>query len=406
MALEIFPIFLFVWGTLGETVDYTSNLVFDPLFYVQTNYDLQLHHLTSPSAARTHWLDYGIDEGRQACGSFHSKQYIERYPDIKIAFGATGYREAIGHFIRFQASEARLGYKEGGLDGRWTISNGNGLYLSASERMAGAVDSLVWNHKEFINAYDHGRELQMAINTDTFGECYNPTEAGGRDDGNTMGTKSRSQWVHVAGNVLQSEVLPSYWLRAESTQSHSSGGNCTRGSPALNTNDYYHYPMSKRVTIGCGGMQNCIEFISNFTIGGRWPEGFGYMQMESPTGYLAGDFTEKYSFNPETNQMIPYANNPHLPVALATTDGNYAMGAYAPGEQDTDVPMTYWAINFPSGQWNAATNKWNIVFRKHRQEDPGPHSFVYRAYFCVGTLSDVRTCLATLHGNGETLPVG
>jgi hypothetical protein len=29
--------------------------------------------------------------------------------------------------------------------------------------MGAAVDSVVWNNKEFINAWDHGRELQTAV---------------------------------------------------------------------------------------------------------------------------------------------------------------------------------------------------------------------------------------------------
>nr|KAG5703395.1 hypothetical protein BaRGS_022444 [Batillaria attramentaria] len=29
--------------------------------------------------------------------------------------------------------------------------------------MGGAVDSLVWNHREFVNSWDHGRQLQMAV---------------------------------------------------------------------------------------------------------------------------------------------------------------------------------------------------------------------------------------------------
>lgn len=49
-----------------------------------------------------------------------------------------------------------------------------GIFVSASDRMAYAIDSVVWNSNEFINAWDHGRELQIAITTGT-GECYNPT---------------------------------------------------------------------------------------------------------------------------------------------------------------------------------------------------------------------------------------
>ncbi len=49
-----------------------------------------------------------------------------------------------------------------------------GFYASASDRVAGAIDSIVWNNVEFVNQWDHGRELQLAV-TNNSGECYNPT---------------------------------------------------------------------------------------------------------------------------------------------------------------------------------------------------------------------------------------
>jgi hypothetical protein len=57
------------------------------------------------------------------------------------------------------------------------------LVISTTERLAGAIDSLTWNGKEFINSWDHGRQLQTAAFIEKFGECYNPTEAGSSSDG-------------------------------------------------------------------------------------------------------------------------------------------------------------------------------------------------------------------------------
>ena len=53
---------------------------------------------------------------------------------------------------------------EGGYGGRWTVSDDqHRLFVSASRRMGAAIDSLVWDHHEFLNSWDHGRELQMAV---------------------------------------------------------------------------------------------------------------------------------------------------------------------------------------------------------------------------------------------------
>ena len=107
-------------------------------------------------------------------------------------------------------SEHRLGYVENGFTTqhgkRWTISNNN-IFISASARMGAGVDSLVWNNKQFINAHDHGRELQMACNTDTFTECYNPTECGGRDDGNGPSTKTNILSASAHGHVMETKVM-------------------------------------------------------------------------------------------------------------------------------------------------------------------------------------------------------
>ena len=70
--------------------------------------------------------------------------------------------------------------------GRATISRpfkGSPLAVGVSSRTAGAIDSLTWGGTQFINARDHGRELQSAAAFDGYGECLNPTEAGSDADG-------------------------------------------------------------------------------------------------------------------------------------------------------------------------------------------------------------------------------
>ena len=62
-----------------------------------------------------------------------------------------------------------ISYEKGGY-GRWTVRSnaqvgGSYVYASASERTAGAIDSVVWKNKEFINNFDHGRQLQVCAFT-------------------------------------------------------------------------------------------------------------------------------------------------------------------------------------------------------------------------------------------------
>ena len=58
---------------------YLSPLVFDPLFYINDNPDLIRSGIDTKSEADHHWLTSGAGEGRQGCGSFHSKQYLQRW---------------------------------------------------------------------------------------------------------------------------------------------------------------------------------------------------------------------------------------------------------------------------------------------------------------------------------------
>ena len=55
--------------------------------------------------------------------------------------------------------------------GRASISRpfqGSPITLGLSSRTGGAIDSLTWGGTQFINAHDHGRELQSAASFDGF----------------------------------------------------------------------------------------------------------------------------------------------------------------------------------------------------------------------------------------------
>src|SRR5262249_59749765 len=57
------------------------------------------------------------------------------------------------------------------------------VMVTATGRAAGAIESLQWGDTEFLDAHDHGRDLQSAVSFDGLTECDNPTEAGASRDG-------------------------------------------------------------------------------------------------------------------------------------------------------------------------------------------------------------------------------
>src|SRR5262249_1757144 len=92
------------------------------------------------------------------------------------------------------------------------------IVITTTERLAGAIHSLTWGGKEFIDSLDHGRQLQSASSFDCgrsgefWAECFNPTEAGSRDD--SAGEKSTSKLLRLraAGRELQTTTQMAFWL--------------------------------------------------------------------------------------------------------------------------------------------------------------------------------------------------
>ena len=72
------------------------------------------------------------------------------------------------------------------------------IVITTTSRLAGAIHSLTWNGREFIDSADHGRQLQSASNFDAgsrfIPETFNPTEAGSRFDG--AGKRARVYYMH------------------------------------------------------------------------------------------------------------------------------------------------------------------------------------------------------------------
>src|SRR5438105_14854215 len=81
------------------------------------------------------------------------------------------------------------------------------MVITTTSRLAGAIHSLTWNGREFIDSFDHGRQLQSASNFDVGGELtaetFNPTEAGSMRDGSGNGSSSRLLFLLADAGSLQ-----------------------------------------------------------------------------------------------------------------------------------------------------------------------------------------------------------
>lgn len=371
-------------GTAAQAASVLDSDVFNWRFYVNAYGDLLQAGIDTPAEAQAHWQANGIRECRRAHPRFHARQYLDLYADLRAAFGIDCTR-ALQHYLDHGRAEGRVGIANGYYDTRYTVAN-DLITVGASHRTAGAIDSLYWNGREFINSYDHGRQLQVALSANGFGECYNPTEAGsGSGDHIKPTTTSVLHAASASGNVLVTDNQPAFWVPP--------GGSAPGCGAPRNTTALSPYRFRKTVTVGVFGIRHAIEFRSEIVV----PESLSSLTYEAPTGYLGGEFTSFYTFNPANCTLAPISAGPgeqSLPIVLATPDGAAAMGSWAPTLPQPSFPGAgYGRFAFPSGNPAAATNKWNMVYRLGATS---PGTYPFRTFLAVGSLENVRVALCQL----------
>jgi hypothetical protein len=264
------------------------------------------------------------------------------------------------------------------------------IVITTTKRLAGAVHSLKWAGKEFIDSHDHGRQLQSASNLDCgkkfVPETFNPTEAGSRRDG--VGPRSTSKLLKLSakGNELTTRTQMAFWLRP----SEKSDGHAAYNDRALSD-----HLLDKRVRIGYKTLPNVIDYQVTFTL----PKGekHTYAQFEALTAYLPAEF-EKFTFyDPKNGKLAPLDDGPGeqaQPVVFATKDGKHALAVYSPDQPSKGYEKAGY------GRWRFKAEKvvkWNCVFRvrDERGVKAGEHRF--QTFVVVGTRDDCEKTLTKLH---------
>lgn len=273
------------------------------------------------------------------------------------------------------------------------------IVITTTSRLAGAIHSLRWNGREFIDSFDHGRQLQSASNLDCgtpmTPETFNPTEAGSRRD--HVGPVSSSRLLHmrVESDALQTLTQMAFWL----APGEKSGPN-----PAKNTTVLSDHLLLKRLRIGYKQMPQVIPYEVVFSL----PIGEHHTSavFEALTGYMPPEFSRFLQFDPRENQLLPLSDGPGEiphPVVLSLPEGTHAMGIYAPPQPapGTKGP-TY-------GRWRFQAEKvvkWNCVFRVNRHAGLLPREYAFRMFVLVGDLDTVRENMVALHAEFDAGPTG
>ncbi len=264
------------------------------------------------------------------------------------------------------------------------------IVITITDRVAGAIHSLTWNGKEFVDSFDHGRQIQSASNFDSgkafIPEVFNPTEAGGRSDGRGATSTSRLLELSAKENQLLTLNRMAFWLRP----GEKSAGHLARNDAPLS--DHY---LAKRVTIGYQNLPHAIEYRVTFLV----PKGEGhtFAQFEAVTGYMPPEFNTFHHYDARTKRLKPLSDGPGEqadPVVLATADGKFAMGVFSPDQPSKGFNAAgYGRFRFAAEK----VVKWNCVFRVRDPNGIAAGPYSYRCFLVVGTASDCESVLTALH---------
>ena len=265
------------------------------------------------------------------------------------------------------------------------------IVITATDRLAGAIHSLTWNGREFIDSLDHGRQLQSACSFDNgaagefWAECFNPTEAGSRADG--AGPRSTSKLIKLKVDKveLQTTSQMAFWLIP---------GEKSAGRPALNTTALSNHLLTKRVRIGHEKLENVIEYDVTFAVPQN--ERHHYAQFEALTGYMPSEFERFWTFHTATGQLLELDDGPgeqQYPVVFSNRTASHAMGIYSPDQPSVGYEQAgYGRFRFPQEK----VVKWNCVFRTRNADGIKPGEYCYRLFVVVGDLRTVQQTLTTL----------
>lgn len=271
------------------------------------------------------------------------------------------------------------------------------IVVTTTNRLAGAIHSVTWNGKEFIDSGDHGRQLQSAAAfgrgewKDFSAERYNPTEAGSARDGVGPRSTSRLLGLQAKRNELTTIVRPAFWL--------APGERDQTNLPALNAAKLSDFLITKQVTIGYKHYAFAIDYRATFSVPPTERHTLG--QFEAVTGYMPIEFSKFWTLDVRTGDVAPLSDGPGeqaKPVIFSTEDGRWAMGAWSPDQPAKGFEGTgYGRWRFPT----AKVVKWNVVFRTEDRNGIATKNYTYRTFVAVGTMQNVRDTLFGLANEKE-----
>lgn len=232
--------------------------------------------------------------------------------------------------------------------------NGAPVIIRTFNDLSGAIGSLTWKGIEFIDRFDHGRELQTSVH---YGDVEED-EAGAINLGSAQ---SHLIAIRHKGNTLVTMVRPALY----------NGGGLSPDTV-----------ISKRVQIGWGGFNNVIDYKTSVTL----TSGYTGMEVEAPTGYMPASFNAFYSYDHGRLHALATPNGCCLystaPLIVMNPGAGVAMGVLA-----VTRPRVY------SMGFFGTVSKWSVTYVRGRTP-PGVYSYEVR--LAVGRIRQVERTMNRL----------
>lgn len=167
IVVHLLAAFLAVFAFLACTRDVSAKKtdyspVFNASYYAERYPDLKAAYGTNANRLLTHFLIFGMSEGRQASEDFNVDVYRNNYPDLRAAFGEDKKQYYL-HYLNYGIKEGRSGKGtvQAAPQAGWRGIPGTDH--PSYEQAAAVLDSLGWNLGSAFNwsanltYYGHGK---------------------------------------------------------------------------------------------------------------------------------------------------------------------------------------------------------------------------------------------------------
>lgn len=247
------------------------------------------------------------------------------------------------------------------------------IRITTTSRVAGAIHSLTWNGKEFIDSSDHGRQLQSAAQFESrkklVPDFFMVIEAGAEGDGGGEISSSKLFDLRIGEAVLETTTQMAFFWRPR----ENSTGSLTSLS---------NHVVKKRIGIGFQKWPNVIDYQVTFTV----PDGEKYYSAQYIPfmGHMPSEFNKNWQY--QQGKWKPVDTIKPYPIVLSTSNESFALGVWAPDHPTFGKPA-YKLI--PGG-----VTRWDCVFEDRQGIKPG--SYHFQGFLIVGTLNDVKKTMEEL----------